>query len=114
MKLYELAHARAGDKGNTSTLTLIAYRPQDFARLREQVTALRVAEHFQGVFLGAVTRYELPQLTALQFRCEAALAGGVTTTLALDPHGKSLSFALLQMELPDLFSAPPPAPAAAA
>ena len=102
MKLYELAHARAGDKGNTSTLTLIAYRQQDYARLCAEITETREAQPFEGIVLGSVTRYELPQLWALQFRCEGALAGGVTTSLALDPHGKSLSYALLQMELAEV------------
>ncbi len=99
MKLHELAHARAGDKGNTLTLALIAYRAKDYELLLREVTEKRVAQHFKGVILGAITRYELPQLHALQFRCEAALGGGVTTSLALDPHGKSLSYALLQMEI---------------
>ena len=99
MKLHEIAHARAGDKGNTLTLALIAHRASDYAVLVSEVTVARVVQHFEGVILGSVTRYELPQLHALQFRCEAALAGGVTTSLALDPHGKSMSFALLQMEI---------------
>jgi hypothetical protein len=98
-KLYELAHARAGDKGNTSILSLIAYRPEDFALLRERVTVDAVKKHFAGVIKGNVTRYELPGLGALQFVGEDALAGGVTTSLAIDAHGKSLSSALLEMEI---------------
>jgi hypothetical protein len=98
-KLYDLAHARAGDKGNTSILSLIAYRPEDFALLRERVTVDAVKEHFAGVIKGNVTRYELPGLGALQFVGEDALAGGVTTSLAIDAHGKSLSSALLEMEI---------------
>jgi hypothetical protein len=98
-KLYELAHARAGDKGNTSILSLIAYRPEDFALLRERVTVDAVKKHFAGVIKGSVTRYELPGLGALQFVGEDALAGGVTTSLAIDAHGKSLSSALLEMEI---------------
>jgi hypothetical protein len=98
-KLYDLAHARAGDKGNTSILSLIAYRPEDFALLRERVTVDAVKKHFAGVIKGNVTRYELPGLGALQFVGEDALAGGVTTSLAIDAHGKSLSSALLEMEI---------------
>src|SRR5258708_1987403 len=96
-KLYDLAHARAGDKGNTSILSLIAYRAEDFALLRDRVTTEAVKSHFAGVIKGAVTRYELPHLGALQFVGEGALAGGVTTSLAIDAHGKSLSSALLEM-----------------
>ena len=98
-KLYELAHCRAGDKGNTSTLSVIAYRAEDFPLLARQVTAAAVARHLHGIVRGEIRRYELPQLSALQFVCEDALAGGVTTSLALDAHGKSLSSALLEMEI---------------
>ncbi|MET0916842.1 MAG: hypothetical protein ABWY07_00235 [Burkholderiales bacterium] len=98
-KLYDLAHCRAGDKGNTSILSLVAYRPDDYALLAEQVTAAAVAHHLRGIVQGTVRRYELPQLSALQFVCEHSLNGGVTTSLALDAHGKSLSFALLEMEI---------------
>lgn len=98
-KLYDLAHARAGDKGNTSILSLIAYRAEDFALLRERVTVDAVKKHFAGVIKGNVKRYELPGLGALQFVGEDALAGGVTTSLAIDAHGKSLSSALLEMEI---------------
>ncbi len=98
-KLYDLAHARAGDKGNTSILSLIAYRPEDFTLLRERVTVDAVKTHFAGVIKGNVKRYELPGLGALQFVGEDALAGGVTTSLAIDAHGKSLSSALLEMEI---------------
>jgi hypothetical protein len=98
-KLYDLAHCRAGDKGNTSILSLVAYRPEDYALLADSVTIAAVARHLRGIVHGTVRRYELPQLCALQFVCEHALAGGVTTSLALDPHGKSLSFALLEMEI---------------
>jgi hypothetical protein len=98
-KLYDLAHARAGDKGNTTILSLIAYKVEDFALLREQVTPEAVKRHFAGIIKGSVRRYELPHLGALQFVGEDALGGGVTTSLAVDAHGKSLSSALLEMEI---------------
>ena len=98
-KLYELAHCRAGDKGNTSTLSVIAYRAEDFPLLARQVTAAAVARHLRGIVRGEIRRYELSQLRALQFVCEDALSGGVTTSLALDAHGKSLSSALLEIEI---------------
>jgi hypothetical protein len=99
-KLHELAHCRAGDKGDTSILSLIAYRAEDYPLLAAQVTVEAVAAHLQGIVLGQIRRYELPALWALQFVCERSLGGGVTTSLALDAHGKSLSYALLEMELP--------------
>lgn len=98
-RLYDLAHCRAGDKGNTSILSLIAYRAEDYPLLAQRVTVEAVAKHLQGIVLGEIRRFELPQLWALQFVCERALNGGVTTSLALDAHGKSLSYALLEMTI---------------
>jgi hypothetical protein len=98
-KLHEIAHCRAGDKGDTSILSLIAYRAEDYPLLAERVTVDAVRRHLQGIVLGEVTRYELPALWALQFVCDRSLNGGVTTSLALDAHGKSLSYALLEMSV---------------
>jgi hypothetical protein len=98
-KLYHLAHSRAGDKGDTTILTLIAYRQEDYALLARQVTPEAVKRHFGGIIHGAVRRFELPGLNALQFVGERALGGGVTVSLGLDAHGKSLSSALLEMEI---------------
>ena len=98
-KLHDLAHCRAGDKGNTSILSVIAYRAEDIPLLCERVTVAAVARHMQGIVLGEIRRYELPALGALQFVCERSLHGGVTTSLALDAHGKSLSYALLEMTI---------------
>ena len=98
-KLHELAHCRAGDKGDTSILSLIAYRAEDYPLLAGQVTVGAVAAHLAAIVLGEIRRYELPGLWALQFVCERSLGGGVTTSLAFDAHGKSLSYALLEMEI---------------
>jgi hypothetical protein len=98
-KLYELAHCRAGDKGNTSILSVIAYRREDYSLLAERVTVDAVRRHMRGIVEGEIRRYELPELAALQFACSHSLAGGVTTSLALDAHGKSLSSALLEMTI---------------
>lgn len=99
MKLRELAHSRTGDKGNIANISLIAYRAEDYPQLVKQVTAERVREHFKEIVKGKVIRYELPLLGALNFVLYDALGGGVTRSLALDKHGKSLSSALLDMEV---------------
>jgi hypothetical protein len=99
MKLRELAHSRTGDKGNIVNLSVIAYREGDFPLLREKLTAERVKAHFSGIVKGEVQRYELPLIGALNFILHDALGGGVTRSLALDKHGKSLSSALLDMEI---------------
>ena len=96
-KLHELAHARAGDKGDTLTLALFAYRDEDYELLRRQVTAPAVKRHLGHIVQGDVRRFEVPNLSALQFVCERALDTGVTTSLGIDPHGKTLSYALLEM-----------------
>jgi len=98
MRLHRLAHARAGDKDTTSDITVISYRAEDFELLRREVTAERVREHFADIVRGEVRRYELPQLHALKFVLHNTL-GGVTRTLDLDIHGKSLSSSLLELEV---------------
>lgn len=99
MKLREVAHSRTGDKGNTSNISVIAYRAEDFALIREFVTAERVKAELAGLNPSAVTRYELPKLGVLNFVIAGALGGGVTRSLALDAHGKALSSILLDMDL---------------
>ena len=103
VKLHALAHSRTGDKGDSQTLSVIVYDTDDYALLRQAVTAEAVAAHFHAVVHGPVTRYELPRLFALHFVLERALAGGVNDSLALDTHGKSRSSLLLDMiiEVPD-------------
>jgi len=99
MKLREIAHSRTGDKGNISNISVIAYEASDYPLLLEQVTAARGKKHFAGIVQGEVVRYELPNLFALNFVMDQALGGGVTRSLALDAHGKSLSSALLDLDL---------------
>lgn len=101
MKLREIAHSRTGDKGNTSNISLIAFRADDYELIRNQVTAERVKAFFADIVRGDVVRYELPLLGALNFVLYDALGGGVTRSLSLDAHGKSLSSALLNMEVDD-------------
>ncbi len=99
MKLYDIAHSRAGDKGNTSTLSLIPFKEEDFAFLCHQITVERVTEHLKNIVSGSITRYELLNISSLLFVCEQALLTGVTTSPAVDTHGKALSYALLEMEV---------------
>ncbi len=100
IQLYELAHARTGDKGNRINISLIAYRPEDFDLLVEQVTEERVAEHFAYRHPTKVTRYLLPKIGAMNFVLDDVLDGGVNDSLNLDMHGKTLSFHLLGLTLP--------------
>lgn len=107
MQLREIAHARAGDKGDTSNIAVIVYEQKHYALLDAFLTADRVKAHFGAVVQGEVRRYALPGIGAFNFVMAGALAGGVTRSLALDAHGKSLGFALLAIELPEsLMQAP--------
>ena len=101
MKLRAIAHSRTGDKGNTSNISVIAHDPADYGHLEAHVTTERVREHFSGIVTGEVTRYALPRIGALNFVLKGALGGGVTRSLALDAHGKGLSSALLDLDIPD-------------
>ncbi|MGH8417081.1 MAG: AtuA-related protein [Pseudomonas sp.] len=102
VKLRELAHSRTGDKGDTSNISVIAFKAEDYSRLRDQLTAERVAAHFAQLLdpkAGSVRRYELPNVQALNFVLPGILKGGVTRSLALDAHGKALGAALLDIEI---------------
>lgn len=99
MKLLDIAHSRTGDKGNISNISLIVYDEKDYKLICEKVTVERVKEYFKDIVHGEVVRYEIPNLGALNFVMDEALGGGVTRSLALDKHGKSLSSALLEMEI---------------
>ncbi|CAK7005613.1 hypothetical protein KQI38_06810 [Tissierella carlieri] len=99
MKLREIAHSRTGDKGNISNISLIVYNEEDYKIIQEKVTAEKVKEWFKDIVRGEVVRYELPLLCSLNFVMDQALGGGVTRSLAVDKHGKSLSSALLEMEI---------------
>jgi hypothetical protein len=99
MMLHEIAHCRAGDKGNTATLSVFPRDDADFPILVREVTAARVREHLADHVAGEVVRYELSGLCALHFVCHQIIDGGVTTSLALDTHGKSLSSRLLELNV---------------
>lgn len=99
MKLLDIAHSRTGDKGNISNISLIVYDEKDYPLIKEKVTAEKIKEYFSDIVKGEVIRYELDNLWALNFVMYDALGGGVTRSLAIDKHGKSLSSALLEMEI---------------
>lgn len=99
MKLWEIAHARSGDKGNISNISLIVYDKKNYPLLEEKVTAEVVKAWFAEIVKGDVQRFELPQLGALNFVLYDALSGGVTSSITLDKHGKSLSSHLLDMDV---------------
>ena len=100
MKLREIAHTRSGDKGNISNIAVIAYKEKDYTLLKSALTVERVRDFFGSRVKGKIERFELPQLGALNFVLYDALGGGVTRSLAIDIHGKTLSTVLLDIEIP--------------
>jgi len=99
VKLYEIAHSRAGDKGETTNISLFPYADDHYDLLCLQVTARAVKSHFGELVRGEVVRYEVPSLRGLNFVLYGTRIGGVSSALELDPHGKALSFGLLEMEV---------------
>lgn len=99
VQLYDIAHARAGDKGNRLNISVILYDSTHWSAVVEQLTARRVNEFFS--FRGNVTtkRYLLPHLHAMNFVIDNVLEGGVNSSLNLDTHGKTLSYYLLKIEI---------------
>lgn len=101
MKLKQIAHSRTGDKGEISNISVIPYDEEDFIFLKEVLTEERVRDYFSDICHGIVKRYELDGIKALNFVLDRTLGGGVTRSLALDKHGKTLGMALLEIEIPD-------------
>ena len=99
IQLLQIAHARSGDKGNNANVGVIARQPEYYPLLEKYLTVERVAKQFEGICLGRVERFELPNLWALNFVLHDALGGGGTKSLRNDAQGKTLSSVMLRMEL---------------
>ncbi len=99
IQLRQICHGRSGDKGDTANIGLIALKAEFYPIIQRYVTTDRVKRHFNGIVLGDVERYELPNLWALNFLLHKALDGGGTKSLKNDAQGKTLSAALLRMEI---------------
>src|SRR5580765_7176257 len=99
VSLFDLAHARSGDKGDTANVGVIALKDEYYPLLVREVTAERVKKHFGEIVKGDVERFELPNLKALNFLLHGALDGGGTLSLMTDAQGKTFSTALLRMNI---------------
>jgi hypothetical protein len=97
--LHHLAHGRTGDKGNISNISVIAWHPDLWDVLVQQVTVEAVAQRFRTRPPGSVRRFLLPRLHIMNFVLDDALDGGVNSSLNLDSHGKSLSYILLDLPI---------------
>ena len=99
VQLLQLAHARSGDKGDAGNVGVIARKEEWYPYIAEALTVDRVKEHFKGICDGPVERFELPNLWALNFLLHNTLGGGGTVSLKFDAQGKTLSSAMLRMEI---------------
>ena len=99
VRLVDIAHARSGDKGDTANVGVIALKPEWYPLIARELTRDRVVAHFTGEITGGVDRFELPNLHALNFLLHGALGGGGTLSLKTDAQGKTLSTAMLRMEI---------------
>jgi hypothetical protein len=99
MIVRDIAYCRAGDKGDTSNVVVVAHDDDAYEVLRRELTLARVERQFQPVVAGPIERFEMPGIRALNFVMYQALAGGVSRSLALDPHGKSRASLMLAISL---------------
>ena len=99
MKLKEIAHLRTGDKGNTCNICVVPYDEQDYELIKQSLTPEVVKSYFDEICEGEVKRYEVETLHAFNFVLTNSLNGGVTKSLRMDRHGKSLGMALAEIEL---------------
>jgi hypothetical protein len=99
VRLREIAHARAGDKGNRSNIAVFLYDRRHYTAVKAQLTPERLQAEFGDLLCGPIRRYELDHQGALNFVMDEALEGGVNESLNLDSHGKSWSFLLLGLEV---------------
>jgi hypothetical protein len=99
IRLIDIAHARSGDKGDTGNVGVIAKKEEYYPLLVKYLTIQRVKKHFEGIALGPVERFEMPNLWAINFLLHESLGGGGTKSLKNDAQGKTLGSAMLRMEL---------------
>lgn len=99
IRLIDIAHARSGDKGDTGNVGVIARKQEYYPLLVKYLTEDRVQKHFDGIVLGRVERFEMKNLWAINFLLHESLGGGGTKSLKNDAQGKTLSSAMLRMEL---------------
>lgn len=98
-KLKEFAFARSGDKGDGSNVGIFVTNPKDYEVIRRELTAARVKQHFHAICKGEVTRYEAPNMLALNFLLRDSLGGGGSESLKTDAQGKTHGLALLELEV---------------
>jgi hypothetical protein len=95
--LRDIAYARSGDKGSSANIAVFGRTPEAYRWLRERLTESAVEAYFKPLGVGRVTRYDVPNLEALNFILPGVLAGGGSRSLRIDAQGKALGMALLEL-----------------
>ena len=99
VKLGSVAFARSGDKGDGSNVGIFVTNDKDYELIRRELTVERVKRHFHAICKGEVTRYEAPNMLALNFLLRDSLGGGGSESLKTDAQGKTHGLALLEIEV---------------
>jgi hypothetical protein len=101
MKVHDIAHCRSGDKGDYSLVSVIVYDMKNYEKILKHLTVDKVKKQYGDRVQGKIVRHEMPKTGICIFEMEHALGGGVVRTLRHDGHGKNVSYAMLEIELPD-------------
>ncbi len=99
MRLIDLAFSRSSDKGNHCDLSLIAYDQEKYQLLVEKVTKEALCDYFSPLGPSTIDLFRLDNLSALKIVLYDVLDGGAANSIKADTQGKSLSGALLRMEI---------------
>ncbi|QLG64026.1 hypothetical protein HUG12_08260 [Halorarum salinum] len=97
--MYDVAHARAGNKQDISNVSVIPYDDDAYDDLVAVLTPERVKDHFAGIVTGGVERYCVPSVSSMNFVLHGALDGGWTQSNRIDRSGKALSTYMLRLPL---------------
>ena len=97
--LREIAFARSGDKGDSANIAVFGRCPAAYRWLRDHLSAAVVEDYFRPLGPGAVVRFDVPNLHALNFVLPHVLGGGGSRSLRIDAQGKTLGMALLEMNI---------------
>ena len=97
--LYDIAHGRSGDKGDTSNVCVFARKREYYEIIKREVTPENLKEYFGDMVKGDINRYEVESLGGMNFVMHHALGGGATMSLRLDSLGKSMGSAVMRMKV---------------
>ena len=89
----------SGDKGDGSNVGVFVTNEADYEVIKRELTVERVKEHFRDICFGEITRYEAPNMLALNFLLRDSLGGGGSESLKTDAQGKTHGLGLLELEV---------------